>query len=87
MNLKKGVKRTNYFARHSRININLHANIYPFRIEKREQKKILHLNYAIFHKDLYLVHLKSSLTSQQKKKGTLFNPSTEEKRKMELNNK
>ena len=68
MNLKKGVKRTNYFARHSRININLHANIYPFRIDKREQKKILHLNYAIFHKDLYLAHLKSSLTSQKKKK-------------------
>ena len=86
MNLKKGVKRTNYFARHSRININLHANIYPFRIEKREQKKILQLNHAIFHKDLYLVHLKISLTSQ-KKKGALFNSSLEEKRKMELNNK
>ena len=80
MNLKKGVKRTNYFARHSRININLHANIYPFRIDKREQKKILHLNFAIFHNDLYLVHLKSSLTSQQKKRHT-FQPFNRGKKK------
>ena len=81
MNKKNRVKRTNHFARHSRININLHANIYPFRIDKREQKKILHLNYAIFHKDLYLVHLKSSLTSQQKKKKHTFQPFNRGKKK------